>query len=237
MIAITTLLPVAWFLLILGGAWLVRPRPIAARRLGLVGAGRPHSTWLKPVAWVGAVVVVDVRLGAAVGIGLWIRAVMAKRRAKIDRERAIARELPEVIDLLVLSLAAGGSLSVAVASLSGHGLGPVSEAMAKAAIRIGRGHRVADAVETAFVPLGEPAAPLRRALVGADHYGTEVGPTLHRLADEAREARRRRAQADARRVPVRMLMPLVVAVLPAFVLLTVVPTLAGTFDGLDLSPP
>ena len=52
-------------------------------------------------------------------------------------------------------------------------------------------------------------------------------PALARLAGEERAALRRRAEAHARRVPVRLLFPLVFLVLPAFVLLTVVPGLAA----------
>ena len=52
-------------------------------------------------------------------------------------------------------------------------------------------------------------------------------PQLARLADEERAALRRRAETHARRVPVKLLFPLVFLVLPAFVLLTVVPGLVA----------
>jgi hypothetical protein len=52
---------------------------------------------------------------------------------------------------------------------------------------------------------------------------------LARLAVEERARLRRRAEAEARTVPVRLLFPLVFLVLPAFGLLTVVPTLVSSF--------
>ena len=52
-----------------------------------------------------------------------------------------------------------------------------------------------------------------------------VGPALARLAAEQRAELRRHAETHARRVPVRLLFPLVFVVLPAFGLLTVIPTL------------
>jgi tight adherence protein C len=231
------LLPAAWFLVVSGAAVARRPRPNRLDRLKLVRASehRSGAFWLTGTAVLAALV--DIRLGVACAIGLWVRSVLVRRRVAIDRQRSTVRELPEVIDLLALSLTAGGSMTLALTSVSNHRLGPVSEALGDACDRIDRGQRLAEAVEAALSPMGVPVAALRRAVVGADHYGTEIGPILQRLADEARESRRRRAQADARRVPVRMLMPLVLAVLPAFVLLTIVPTLAGTFDGLELSPP
>ncbi len=69
--------------------------------------------------------------------------------------------------------------------------------------------------------------PLCDALLASDRLGAPVGPVLARLAAEERTALRRRAEAHARRVPVRLLFPLVFLVLPAFVLLTVVPGLAA----------
>ena len=69
--------------------------------------------------------------------------------------------------------------------------------------------------------------PLVDALLASDRLGAPVGPALARLAAEERAALRRRAEAHARRVPVRLLFPLTFLVLPAFVLITVVPGLAA----------
>jgi len=59
----------------------------------------------------------------------------------------------------------------------------------------------------------------------SERSGAPTAELLERLADEARADLRRRAEAHARRVPVRLLFPLVFLVLPAFGLLTVVPAL------------
>ena len=58
---------------------------------------------------------------------------------------------------------------------------------------------------------------------------------LDRLAADARDLRRRRAVEAARRVPVRLLLPLVACSLPAFALLTIVPIVVGALEALDLS--
>jgi tight adherence protein C len=82
----------------------------------------------------------------------------------------------------------------------------------------------ADALER----LASASAPLRTlvdALLASERYGAPVGDALGRLAIEERAALRRRAEARARTVPVRLLFPLVFLVLPAFALLSVVPVL------------
>ena len=76
--------------------------------------------------------------------------------------------------------------------------------------------------------------PLARALATAVEEGVPLEPALRRVAAEARDRRRRAAEEAARRVPVRLLFPLVACTLPAFVVLTVVPLLVVGLDSLDL---
>ena len=61
-----------------------------------------------------------------------------------------------------------------------------------------------------------------------------VAPALERVAFDARADRRRGAEEAARRVPVKLLFPLVACILPAFAALTVLPLLAGTLGSLRL---
>jgi tight adherence protein C len=100
--------------------------------------------------------------------------------------------------------------------------------------QIERGQRVGDALDALPDALGEPARPLVRVLAGAERYGTPLLPGLDRLAVDARLDRRRRAEEAARRVPVKLLFPLVLCVLPAFGMLTVAPLLAGALESLRL---
>jgi tight adherence protein C len=74
--------------------------------------------------------------------------------------------------------------------------------------------------------------PLVALLSTGARLGGAVNDGLARLAAEARRDLRRRAEARARTVPVRLLFPLVFLVLPAFGLLTVVPAIAAGFHGL-----
>ena len=72
---------------------------------------------------------------------------------------------------------------------------------------------------------------LADALLATERLGAPVLDSLQRLAVSARADVRRRAEARARTVPVRLLFPLVFLVLPAFGILTVVPTVAARLGG------
>ena len=97
-----------------------------------------------------------------------------------------------------------------------------------------RGTRLADALDALADRLGDAVRPMTSALVSCERYGAPIGPTLERLGVDVRLASRQRAEAAARRVPVRLLFPLVTCILPAFALLTVAPLIAGSLTGLGL---
>jgi Flp pilus assembly protein TadB len=61
------------------------------------------------------------------------------------------------------------------------------------------------------------------ALLSAARDGLPVASVMQRLADEARDERRRFTEAAIRTLPVRLALPLVCCILPSFILLGVVP--------------
>jgi tight adherence protein C len=150
-------------------------------------------------------------------------------RAAAERRREAARELPDVLDLLAAAATAGvpGPLALRrAASVTG---GPLSADLRGAfeAVDLGSRWRAeVDEVARRF-DLDE----LRRvtaAIVRGEALGSTMADALRTLADDVREARRAAASDRARRAPVKMLFPLVFLVLPAFLLLTVVPVLVTT---------
>lgn len=91
------------------------------------------------------------------------------------------------------------------------------------------GGRWRDELRAASVRLGLP--DLQRvvaALTRSESLGSSLGEELPRLANDVREARTAAATERARAAPVKMLFPLVFLILPAFLLLTVVPVLVTT---------
>ena len=75
------------------------------------------------------------------------------------------------------------------------------------------------------------------AVASADRDGLPLGPVLDRLAAEARAARRRLGEAEARRLPVRLTFPLVACTLPSFVLIAIAPAVLGALSTLRTTAP
>ena len=149
------------------------------------------------------------------------------------RQRVLALGFPDFIDVLVLTVRAGCTPIQAFATLADSVEPTLGDALRAVAQRVSRGDRFADALGELPRQLGRIAQPLADALAMSDRYGTPLAPILDRLADEARAQRRRNAEAAARQLPVRLSFPLVGLTLPSFVLLTIVPLMAGTFSSLQ----
>ena len=228
------------------GLSMVAGGPDALGRLALVTARRVWpglDRWATPgaaraVGWALLAGVAGVVLDGPTGVGLAVVPLgLAARSARVARRRAartLADGLPEVLDLLALAVSAGLTVPLAAAAVGRRAQGPVAEALAGAVEAARQGQRLADVLDAAGVRLGAVGRPLFGALAASERYGAPLGPSLDRLAGEARADRRRRAEERARRVPVLLLFPLVLCVLPAFGLLTVVPLLGGAIQSLRL---
>lgn len=160
---------------------------------------------------------------------------LAARRDRARREAQLHDQLPDIVDLLALTTAAGLPVGAALDAIGDRPGGPLGAALARAGAHVRHGGSTADALAL-VAAAGPPVRPLVDALAQHTRYGTPLLPALDRVAIEARARRRRRAEEDARRLPVTLLFPLVLTTFPAFVLLTVVPLLAGSLGSLSLSP-
>ena len=198
------------------------PSPLLAERVGLALLAAGALVLLRPVAAIPA---------ALVG---WALPVLRARRQVRDRQAAIDAGLPEVVDLLLLATSAGLGLRQAVAAVAARAEGPLAAVLARAVADTDQGRRLADALDDVPQRAGEITRPLVGVLLASERYGAPIGPGLERLADEVRADTRRRAEAAARRVPVKLLFPLILCILPAFGLLTVAPLIASAMQALRL---
>jgi len=153
--------------------------------------------------------------------------VVAGLRTRLRRpDRASLRGAPLALDLVTMAGRAGCTPRLALGVGARWGPPDVATALARVERRCALGASLADALDE----LGTEMPALRGladALAVAERSGAPVGDLLGRVADDLRVDLRRRADAHARRVPVRLLFPLVFLALPAFGLLTVVPALVA----------
>jgi tight adherence protein C len=159
--------------------------------------------------------------------------VRARRNERARAARLVA-ELAEVVDLFVLAVGAGLTVRLATIAVAQRASGLLGDELRRALDETARGRRLCDALDDIPVRTCDAVRPLTAALVASERYGAPVASGLERLAADVRHDARRRAEAAARRVPVKLLFPLVCCSLPAFALLTVAPLIAGTLGSLRL---
>lgn len=139
------------------------------------------------------------------------------------------------VDLLAVTIAAGWTIPMAVQSIGESGDGATATALKRVSAAERRGSGFLDALDELERSLGSQGRDLRVPLAAAVSAGTPVGPALQRLADQHRRRRRRLVEARIRRLPVLLLLPLCGFVLPAFVVLTLVPVGLATVAELDVA--
>ena len=196
--------------------------PAADQRVGIV------------IAVVAAAGLISPLVGAGAAAASWMWPAMNRRRRRREWAWAVLFSLPDIVDLFVVAVAAGLNVALAVQAVGQRAPPPVGVALVDASRRAARGERLGDALDGIPAQLGDAVRPLITILVTSLRYGAPLLESLERLAVDVRSQRRRTAEEAARRVPVKLLFPLVLCVLPAFALLTVVPLLAGTLRGLRL---
>ncbi|WP_245690813.1 type II secretion system F family protein [Sinosporangium album] len=167
--------------------------------------------------------------GVILGLLAALVIAMASRRhesrhGRLARTR-MAADLPFAIELMAACLRAGRPLGSAVDSTASAVGGPLAERLTSVSRRLSLGADAADA----WRELGsEPAlAELARGMVRAADSGAPTARILTRLADDTRRTAHAAALAAARRVGVYAVAPLGLCFLPSFVLLGIVPVVAG----------
>lgn len=167
--------------------------------------------------------------GLACLIGAALLHFLGRRwvRRLSQQATTITSALPDFIDLIVVHLRAGKPPALAFISASRAAHGDIATAACEVSERVHSGERFIDALEAHRHGFGLAAQPLIDALIDTERDGLSPRELFERVAGDAHAQRRRDAETRVRALPVRLTLPLVCCILPAYVLLTVVPLLAS----------
>jgi len=165
---------------------------------------------------------------AGVSIGLFLPSYYISHRAK-KRQGAIAKQLSDVLDLLVVCVEAGLGLYEAIKVVGTEAERQKQEigtelSLVSAEISAGAslGQSMRSLAERTAV---EDIKPLAATLIQSEQLGAQIGPALHASSDALRTRRRLRAEESAQKASVKILFPLVLFVLPAMIMVIVGPAM------------
>ncbi len=163
--------------------------------------------------------------GAIVGalIGLWAPFAVVYDQG-VRRQDQIRRQLPDALDLLTVSVEAGLGFDAALMQVAGVMPGALAREFARVLQEMQMGVRRADAMRS----LGQRTrvVELRTvsiAVVQATDLGIPIAGVLREQAAQMRLRRRQRAEEQARKVPVKIVVPLILCILPSLFIVVIGP--------------
>jgi tight adherence protein C len=164
-------------------------------------------------------------VAAAAGAALasFVPDLLLDSRAR-SRQKEIARELPDALDLLSITVEAGLGLEQALDVVTERLAGPLGDELRRmlAEIELGVDRRHALDLLRRRTDVRELSAFVV-ALHQADELGIAVGDVLRVQAQQVRLLRRQRAREAAAKTPVKILFPVIFGIFPAMFVVTIGP--------------
>jgi len=158
---------------------------------------------------------------------LWLHGVIKQRH------RSIQRALPNVLDLLTLSVEAGRDFLTALREILVHRprdpLGEELETVFRE-VQLGKQRRQALSAMADRVGMVDLSSVVE-TLVQADELGVSIGHILRILGEQMRAKRFATAEKLANESPVKLLFPLFIFIFPAVVIVMLGPILLRSLDG------
>jgi tight adherence protein C len=210
---------------------------------GFIGTGAAHTFQVIRVASLVALAMAAMVTGVVLGkptnlvvlygivgaiLGFVLPSSYLTRRAR-NRQAAIARQLSDVLDLLVVCVEAGLGLFEAIKIV-----GTESERQKQ---EIGRELSLVSSEISAGASLGqalrnlaertavEDIRPLAATLIQSEQLGAQIAPALRASSDALRTRRRLRAEEAAQKTTIKILFPLVLFILPAMLMVIMGPAI------------
>ena len=172
-------------------------------------------------------VVVGIMIGCLAPHGL------VARRARL-RLTSIDREIPELVDLLLVAVEGGMAFSAAIRATSRRVDGPLGEELLLFMQQQSLGASTTEALQNFLDRCDtEAVRSFVLTMVQGERLGVSIGQLMRTLAEDMRKHRRSTAEEKAQKMPIKILFPLVFLILPAMFIVVLTPAIANLVQGLS----
>jgi tight adherence protein C len=181
----------------------------------------------------GGLSILSVLLALAMIVAGWMVPMVLLRRKARARLHEIDRRLPDLIDLLVVTIEAGMGFSAALRMATDNLIGPLSDELRLTLQEQTMGLAVDDALANLMRRADTPAVrSFVRSMAQGERLGISMGQIMRNLALEMRKRRRKAAEEQAQKAPIKMLFPLVFLIFPSLFIVLMVPALLQLISSL-----
>ena len=176
--------------------------------------------------WLGAtksLPIAIVFLAVGLALGWWLPSVYVDRTRRLRYEQ-MDRQMPDLIDLLIVCVEAGLGILASMRVASEKLKDPLGQELRLTLQEQRMGLSVGEAIQS----LGKRAdcdnmRIFVRALTQGEKLGVSIGKTMRDLAEEMRKRRKAAAEERAQKMPLKMLFPLLFFIFPAIFIVLLVP--------------
>jgi tight adherence protein C len=171
----------------------------------------------------GSILIAFVLLAGGAAMGWFIPNVYVDRTRRLRYEQ-MDRQMPDMIDLLIVTIEAGLGILASMRVASETLRDPLGQELRLTLQEQRMGLSVGEAISS----LGRRAdcSNMRifvRALTQGEKLGVSIGKTMRDLAEEMRKRRKASAEERAQKMPIKMLFPLLFFIFPAIFIVLLVP--------------
>lgn len=155
------------------------------------------------------------------------------RQRQTERQARIVRALPDVLDLLTVSVNAGLGFDSALMKVTDKMQGPLPSELGQVLHEIKMGVARRDALKALADRTGvEDLRAFVSTIIQADQLGVSISKVLRLQSESLRQRRRQRAEEMALKAPIKMLFPLVFFIFPTLFIVLLGPAFLQMMAGL-----
>ncbi|MDD5089460.1 MAG: type II secretion system F family protein [Candidatus Wallbacteria bacterium] len=146
------------------------------------------------------------------------------------RKHLIQRKLPDVLDLLTVSIEAGLGFDAGMSKVVEKFRGPLAEEFQNVLNEVKLGKKRRDSLKDMAEKMEvDDLSNFISSLVQAESLGVSIGNVLRIQSAQARQRRRQRAEEAAMKAPIKMMLPLVGCVFPTIFIIIFTPIVISVY--------
>ncbi len=149
---------------------------------------------------------------------LWVKSIIGRR------QKEVRKAMPDALDLLTICVEAGLGFDAAMAKVAEKWQSELSNAFSRVIQEIALGKVRREALRDMADRIGLPEmTSFVAAVIQSEQLGVSMAKVLRIQSDQMRVKRRQRAEEEAHKAPVKMLIPMALLIFPSLMITLMTP--------------